>query len=452
MIQFGDACQRARRVSNLPEPPIPLPPEGALLSATYRVLRQIGEGGMGVVLEAEHAHSGRRVAIKWMHPQQAGRPGAAERMLREARAMARVSHPNVVEVFDVVQDGGAVCLVMELLEGEPLSRLIERRELADHRIIALLVEAMRGVAAAHGQGIVHRDIKPDNIYMARVPDRSGPMPKVLDFGISKFAEQSGPSLTRTGTALGTPMYMSYEQLCGVRDIDVRTDVYAFGAILYEALGGRPPYEAETLPQLIVKISNGRPTALGKLRPDLPSGLIKVVRRAMARDRDQRTPSIEALIAELEPYATIDGYTTANTRFSLPLAGGSGRVIAIACALAVAGAAAWYAVDAAWPAAEAPAAEAPIATSAAEAAGATSAAEPEPPSSPGAQTAGAPEGVIAPAKGEVAPAPQRSTRDVAKAPKRRLRARESSSSAKDERAGPSEPAPRLRAGRPRSQEF
>ncbi len=441
----GDGCERSRRLPNLPEPPLPLPPEGALLSATYRVLRQIGEGGMGVVLEAEHVPSGRRVAIKWMHPQQAGRPGAAERTLREARAMARVSHPNVVEVLDVVQDGGAVCIVMELLEGAALSAVLERRELPDHGVIALLIEAMRGVAAAHDEGIVHRDIKPDNIYLAHVSDRVGPLPKVLDFGISKFAEQSGPSLTRTGTALGTPMYMSYEQLCGVRDIDARTDVYAFGAILYEALGGQPPYEAETLPQLIVKISNGRPIPLGKLRPDLPPALLRVVRRAMARDREQRTPSIDALIAELEPYATIDGFTTASARFALPLAGGSGRVMAIACALAVAGVAAWYAMTGTGPSAPQRAATIPVLASAPEPLPAAPA-----PTWPGAQPDALLAEGIAPAKEAAAGPPARTAHERGPNPKRRLRLTESAGTKKARTT--SGVTPRLRAGTPRSQEF
>jgi serine/threonine-protein kinase len=278
-----------------------------VLADRYRVVRHIGQGGMGVVLEAEHTLSGKRVAIKWLHPKMASEPDAEQRFLREARAAARVRHPNVVDVYDVLEHDGAVFLVMELLEGESLQRLLERGRLPVPELIALLVEAMRGVSAAHKQGVVHRDIKPENIFLARMPDRIGPCPKLLDFGISKFTERTGIGdslkLTQTGEALGTPMYMSYEQLQGAADIDGRADVYAFAVILYEALTGRPPYVAETFSQLLLKIATEEPVPPKKLRAEVPSELDAVIRRAMAKDRQKRTPSVAALIAELSPFAS-----------------------------------------------------------------------------------------------------------------------------------------------------
>jgi serine/threonine protein kinase len=290
----------------------PSPDVGAILGGRYRVLRRIGEGGMGVVVEAENSITGKRVAIKWMHPQVAARPEATERFLREARASARVRHPNVVDVYDAVHEGNTCFLVMELLDGEPLSALLARGGMPAHELISLLLDAMRGVSAAHKQGVIHRDIKPDNIFLAEETDRAIRIPKVLDFGISKVAGSDAMSLTRTGATLGTPMYMSFEQICGAKDIDARTDVYAFGVILYEALTGQPPYHAESFPELIVKISSTRPTSPKTLRPDIPSSLDRLVQRAMAKERDERVASRDVLIRELAPFCTASSFRAQMT--------------------------------------------------------------------------------------------------------------------------------------------
>jgi serine/threonine-protein kinase len=292
-----------------------------VLASRYRVVRQIGQGGMGVVLEAEHTVSGKRVAIKWLHPKIANEPDAGQRFLREARAAARVRHPNVVDVYDVLQHDGAVFLVMELLEGESLQQVLERGQLPIPELIALLIEAMRGVSAAHQHGVVHRDIKPENIFLTRMPDRATPCPKLLDFGISKLTEHADGGdnlkLTQTGEALGTPMYMSYEQLQGARDIDGRADVYAFAVILYEALTGQPPYVADTFSQLLLMIATQEPPAPKQLRPEVPSELDAVVRRAMAKDRHKRTPSLAALIAQLQPFASEAAFRAQMTAQNAP---------------------------------------------------------------------------------------------------------------------------------------
>jgi serine/threonine protein kinase len=292
-----------------------------VLANRYRVVRQIGQGGMGLVLEAEHTLSGKRVAIKWLHPKMANEPDAEQRFLREARAAARVRHPNVVDVYDVLQHDGAVFLVMELLEGESLQQVLERGRLPLPELIALLIEAMRGVSAAHQHGVVHRDIKPENIFLTRMPDGGTPCPKLLDFGISKLTEHADGSdnlkLTQTGEALGTPMYMSYEQLQGARDIDGRADVYAFAVILYEALTGQPPYVADTFSQLLLMIATQEPPAPKQLRPELPSELDAVVRRAMAKDRQKRTPSLAALIAQLRPFASEAAFRAQMTAQTAP---------------------------------------------------------------------------------------------------------------------------------------
>ena len=295
------------------------PALGSVLGGKFRTVRQLGEGGMGVVFEAEHILSGKHVAIKWMQPDVASQPQAVERFLREARACALVRHPNVVDVYDVVHEGDVVFLVMELLEGEPLSAALGRGGMPAHELIALLIEAMRGVSAAHRQGVIHRDIKPDNIFLEREADRSTRTPKVLDFGISKLNAE-GMALTQTGVMLGTPMYMSFEQLRGVRDIDVRTDVYAFGVILYEALTGRTPYEAQNLAELIYKIANIEPIAPKVLRPEIPSRLERIILTAMAKDRDARFDSLDVMIRELQPFATgiqFRGHMTNNDLAPLP---------------------------------------------------------------------------------------------------------------------------------------
>ncbi|HTU58575.1 MAG TPA: serine/threonine-protein kinase, partial [Polyangiales bacterium] len=271
----------------------------------YRLIRKLGAGGMGEVFEAENTLTRKRVAIKCLHPVRAQRAEASARLLREAEAASRIRHPHVVDVYDVGREGDSVFLVMEYLEGEPLSHLIARGGTPIHELIALLLPAMRAVAAAHRLGVVHRDIKPDNIFLAREADNERPVAKVLDFGISKFSAHEGEhaSLTRSGSTLGTPRYMAYEQLMSDKSIDGRVDVYAFGVILYEAITGHSPFEAETYPELIVKIAHGELIPPKQLRPELPSTLDRLVCWALERDRDRRVASVDELIRELEPFSS-----------------------------------------------------------------------------------------------------------------------------------------------------
>lgn len=263
----------------------------------------LGAGGMGIVFEASNELTEKRVAIKVLQPHFAARPEHVQRMLREAQASARIRHPNVVDVFDVGSEGDTPFLVMEYLEGETLAAKLARGVLSTPEALALLVPAMRGVAAGHACGIIHRDVKPENIFLSRQADRQELVPKVLDFGISKVSSLSGEdlSLTASGTTLGTPLYMSYEQLSGLRDVDGRADVYAFGVILYEALTGRTPFRAETLGSLAVQIATTTPMLPSELRPGLRLGLDDVVMRAIARSRDARFGSLDALILALSPF-------------------------------------------------------------------------------------------------------------------------------------------------------
>jgi eukaryotic-like serine/threonine-protein kinase len=295
----------------------PQPDLGSVIAGRYRLVRELGRGGMGVVLEAENTITGRAVAVKWLHPSLAGNQEAAQRLMREATATCRIRHPNVVDVYDVICEGDAIYLVMELLQGEPLEAVLERGGVPFHEPIALLLPAMHGVAEAHRLGIIHRDIHPANIFVCRAAHDPRPVPKVLDFGISKIGGD-GPSLTRSGTTLGTPLYMSYEQLCSARDVDQRADVYSFGVILYEALTGRPPFQGETFAELAVKIATGTPVPPKQLVPALPTALERIILWAIARERADRIPDLQTFIRELEPFASQQAFRAQMTEADLAL--------------------------------------------------------------------------------------------------------------------------------------
>ncbi|MFO0625529.1 MAG: serine/threonine-protein kinase [Polyangiales bacterium] len=219
--------------------------DGAQLGR-YRVLRRIGSGGMATVYEAEHGDLEKRVALKTLHPALTLDPEARARFLREGRAAARIRHPNVVEVFDVGQEGDTLYLVMEHLAGEDLGTLLGREgSLGVERLVDLLLPVIAAVMTAHEAGVVHRDLKPENIFLARA--RNGTtVPKVLDFGISKLSGVgAGPRLTGSAAMLGTPVYMSPEQARSGH-VDARSDQYALGVILYECATGVLPFQAPEL--------------------------------------------------------------------------------------------------------------------------------------------------------------------------------------------------------------
>jgi serine/threonine-protein kinase len=257
--------------------------------------------------------TGKRVALKWMLPELASDEAAVQRFVREAQAAGRIDHANIVDIYDVGEHEGSTFLVMEYLQGETLSKAVDRGSLDARQVIQLLLPAMRGVSAAHKTGVIHRDLKPDNIFLCRESDGAYRDPKVLDFGISKVQSagteaQAGSNLrlTRTGAVMGTPYYMSPEQIRGSSEVDQRTDVYAFGVILYEALTGRVPFDAEAYSALILEIATGTPKRPRELRPELPEALDRVVMKAMAREPADRYQTVEALARALEPFA--DGMT------------------------------------------------------------------------------------------------------------------------------------------------
>src|ERR1041385_4593712 len=273
---------------------------GATVAGKLRVIRVIGAGGMGAVYEVEHEITKQRRALKLLHAEMARMPGVVARFLREASAAGRIGSRHIVETFDAGQlETGEPYIVMEMLKGRPLDAMIEKLGRLDYgQAIEILKQACDGVQAAHDAGIVHRDLKPENLFLV---ESNRIFVKILDFGISKFdpSRTEGMNLTQEGTALGTPFYMSPEQVRGEANLDARTDVYALGVGLYECLTGKKPFDADSLPHLAVLIHEGKYTPLKSIRPDAPVGLEAVIARAMSIDRNHRYASARALKQSLE---------------------------------------------------------------------------------------------------------------------------------------------------------
>ncbi|WP_437677287.1 protein kinase domain-containing protein [Sorangium sp. So ce131] len=278
---------------------------GTVLAGKYRVERIIGQGGMGVVVEARHVALDERVALKFLLPEFTRHPEGSARFLREAQAAVKIKSEHVARVSDFGTLGnGAPYMVMEFLTGSDLARLLEHHgTLAVEDAVDYVVQGCEAIAEAHGHGIVHRDLKPANLFLTRRADGS-PLVKVLDFGISKMATASGgiENLTSTSAALGSALYMSPEQMRQTRSVDHRTDIYALGISLFELLAGRQPFYAETLPQLCAEVLTGTPTPLRSLRPDAPEALASALARAYERDRERRYTSVAELVVALAPFA------------------------------------------------------------------------------------------------------------------------------------------------------
>src|SRR5271170_5545208 len=220
---------------------------GQTIAGKYRLNQPIGAGGMASVWSATNVFTERQFAMKFMHPAVAKTPEAARRFLMEAKVSARVNHPNIIEIIDVGQtEDGSLFMVMELLQGVSLETAMRRQSppMLVSEFVSVMIDVARALAAAHRNGVVHRDLKPTNIYLHMIREGVA-VPKLLDFGVSKFTDDDDHGLTVAGTVLGSPMYMSPEQAMGSDSIDGRTDVFAFGAILFEALTGLRPYDGPT---------------------------------------------------------------------------------------------------------------------------------------------------------------------------------------------------------------
>ena len=274
---------------------------GFVIAGKYVIERTLGRGGMGAVYVVSHVNTGKRLALKVLLPEFVHNADIVGRFLREAQVMGRLQHRHVIDVFDVGRDGDVLYIVMELLDGKPLGDLLHDESLTLEEALVILARAMEGIAAAHDVGVIHRDIKPDNIFVCIGASGRLDDPRVLDFGISKLDDGVAEQLTRSGVAMGTPYYMSIEQLNGQRDLDARVDVYAMGVILYEAISGAPPYTADSISALAIRVLTTNPVPLGQLRPDLPRGLADVVMKAMAKQRDDRYRSMRQLIEALRPF-------------------------------------------------------------------------------------------------------------------------------------------------------
>lgn len=279
--------------------------EGQILAGKFRIERVLGQGGMGIVVAATHLQLDERVALKFLLPEALLNPEAVERFAREARAAVKIKSEHVARVSDVgTLESGSPYMVMEYLHGEDLAAWVRRNgALAVPDAIEFLLQACEAIAEAHALGIVHRDLKPANLFVTRRVDGS-PCIKVLDFGISKVTlPGAAPELgmTKTSTVMGSPLYMSPEQMSSSRNVDMRTDIWALGVILYESLTGRVPFEAETMPQLCGMILQDPPRPIQELRPDLPQGLQHAVLRCLEKNRDQRFNNVAELAYALAPF-------------------------------------------------------------------------------------------------------------------------------------------------------
>ena len=271
--------------------------KGRIVGGRYCVQSVLGEGAMGLILRAEDTRLSKAVAVKVLKPTFADNPRIRERFLREALAQANIEHPHIVRATDIVEDDGVLAIVLELVEGETLEQLLQRRggKVPPAEATALLMPIMAAVRKAHECAVVHRDLKPANVLIG-TDDQGAPMPKVTDFGIAKLLVDPGVAgATTIGTVMGTASYMPPEQLRGQLDIDVRADVYALGVMAYQMLTGVLPYGAgEQVPAAMA--SGHQPTPPSRLILSLPPSLDTVIADAMALERNERLPSVEALAA------------------------------------------------------------------------------------------------------------------------------------------------------------
>ncbi|WAS87755.1 MULTISPECIES: serine/threonine-protein kinase [unclassified Corallococcus] len=277
--------------------------EGAVLG-NYQLEKLLGEGSMGRVFQARHVRLGRQVALKVLKPEHARDSSFVQRFFQEARTVNQINHEHIVEVFDFVDESpdGHVYCVMELLRGQSLAALLKEEGLTLERVQRMGVQVCAALGAAHQVGVVHRDIKPDNLFITQ---RSGQQDfvKVLDFGVAKLiTTQTGVSLTGTldGTIIGTPAYMAPEQAAGL-PVDARADIYAVGNILYEMLSGHPPFQASAFGQLVVQIITQPPPALPSHLPSgerVPQELAQLVMRCLAKEPEARPQQLAEVTTAL----------------------------------------------------------------------------------------------------------------------------------------------------------
>jgi serine/threonine-protein kinase len=300
---------------------------GQMLAGKYRVERVLGAGGMGVVVAARHLELNVLVAVKFLLPHVLSNQHAVARFAREARAAVRIKSEHVSRVSDVgTLETGAPYMVMEYLEGTDLaSYLRARSRLSVDKALHFVLQACQAIAEAHQIGIVHRDLKPANLFLTRGADGSD-IVKVLDFGISKNvdpdASHGTASMTTAAGALGSPTYMSPEQLTEAGAVDARTDIWALGVILFELLVGVPPFRAENLPKLFLAILHHKTPSPATQRPDLPPALVNTILRCLEKDRTKRFANIDAFAASLAEVAPARARLSIERIARLTVAGGA----------------------------------------------------------------------------------------------------------------------------------
>jgi len=305
---------------------------GMILQDRYRIVRQLGEGGMGAVYEGEHLLIKKRVAIKCLHAQYAQNPEVVARFHREALAATSIGHQNIIEVTDLGRfPDGAVFMVLEYLQGRDFARLIDDEGPQPlGRIVHIMMQICDALTAAHGKEIVHRDLKPENVFLIKRGDDAD-FVKLLDFGISKMKSSSdspGSNMTRTGMALGTPYYMAPEQAQGLKNVDHRADIYALGVILFRALTGQHPFDHDSYPMLVLKICTEPPPPLRRYRPDLPPEIEQIAAKMLAKTPDERFQNCAAVKAALKPYELFTDVPIVNEvarNDALPLASIAGSM-------------------------------------------------------------------------------------------------------------------------------
>ena len=294
---------------------------GDVIDGTYTIERLLGQGGMGAVFVAHEERLGRKVAIKVLLDTVATNPEAVIRFEREARAAAVLQSDNVTRVLSVGKLAtGAPYIVMELLEGEDLSNVLLRRgSLSAQEVVTYMIQACEALAEAHALGIVHRDLKPANLFLAKRPTGTARI-KVLDFGISKgaTAAASQQALTKTTALMGTPIYMSPEQLREARNVDGRADVWALGIMMYELLTGAPPFQSEALAELCVLIMTTKHPPLSSRRPDVPPALEAIVNRCLEKEPGDRFATAQDLMTALASASLTPSQPTQAAAHPAPL--------------------------------------------------------------------------------------------------------------------------------------
>jgi serine/threonine-protein kinase len=283
----------------------------------YRIVRLIGEGGFGEVYLAENPLLERRAAVKVLHTALAQDPELVRRFLNEARAASAIRHPNIIEVFDAgLTPDGAPYILMEFLEGVSLQkRLADQGRLGVAVVLDLVRQAGSALGAAHASGIVHRDLKPENLFLVPSPEAAGgERVKILDFGIAKIKRSGstgGTMRTQTGLIMGSPAYMSPEQCKDSADVDLRSDIYSFGVIVYEALAGRTPFVASTGTEMLVMHLTETPPPLRQWAADVPAEIEAAVMRALSKQRSDRFESVASFVDALVGVATRTGFASAG---------------------------------------------------------------------------------------------------------------------------------------------